>query len=175
MLSRWRNITISSALLLGAMTIIGCGEKPQETLPGHPVKGKVTVNGKEPGTYASIEFVSVANPSETGSAGLDPSGNFAGRVPLGKCKVAIKVGAGGGPPGGGGSGGGSSNPYGNSSKGGGPTGPPPGAGGSGGPGGGSGGPPLSKGAEIPKKFQDVKTSGIQVEVIDGQDVNIDFK
>jgi len=32
-----------------------------------------------------------------------------------------------------------------------------------------------RGAEIPKKFQDVKTSGIEVDVIDGQALNIDFK
>jgi hypothetical protein len=138
-------------------------------LPGHQIKGKVTINGKEPGTYANVEFVSVSNPSETGSAGFDPAGNFAGRVPLGRCKVCIKVGASAGPPGGGGAfpkGGGPGGA--GFPKGGGPTGPP---------GGGSGptGPPLTKGADIPKKFTNVKTSGIEVDVVDGQDVNIDFK
>ena len=168
----------SYAILLGSgvafmtMLVAGCSEKAPETLSGHAVSGKITINGKEPATYCSMEFVSSTNSSETGSAGVEPSGSYSGRVPLGKCKVALKVS--GGPPSGGS--GGSSNPYARGgsgySKGGGPSGPPAG---SGGPGSGSGGPPLMRGAEIPKKFQDVKTSGIEVDVIDGQALNIDFK
>ena len=161
MFVQWRPVTVCSAFVFGLILLTGCGGPPAESSPGHPVNGKVTINGKEPGTFASIVFVSVANPSETGSAGVEPSGIFSGRVPLGKCKVALQI---GGPPTG--PGGGGAFP-----KGGGPTGPP---GGSGGPG-GSNGPPLMKGAEIPKKFQDVKTSGIEVDVVEGKDVNIDFK
>ena len=167
MLSKLRFATLLCFVVTLTVFVTGCGDKPPETLPGHPVKGKVTVNGKEPGTYANLEFVSVANPSESGGGNLDPAGNFSGRVPLGKCKVALKIGSGGGPPGGSSGG----NPYG---KGGsmtkGPTGPPPGAGGNSG-----GAPALMKGAEIPKKFQDVKTSGMEVDVVEGKDLNIDFK
>ena len=169
-MSKRRQMFMScTAFVLGCSLLSGCGDPPAESLPGHPVKGKVTVNGKELGTYCSIEFVSVSNPSETGNAGAEPSGNYGGRVPLGKCKVALKV---GGPQGGGS--GGSSNPY---AKGGagfskGPTGPPQGSGGNSS---GATAPPLMKGAEIPKKFMDVKTSGVEVTVVEGQDLDIDFK
>jgi hypothetical protein len=167
MFDRWRLIPACCAFLVGAALLTGCGDKPAETLPGHQVKGKVTFSSKAPGTFASIEFVSSSNPSETGSAGFDPSGNFAGRVPLGKCKVALKI---GGPPTGPGGGGAFPKGGGGFPKGGGPTGPPPGVGGP--P--GSNGPPLMKGAEIPKKFTDPKTSGIEVTVVEGEDLNIDF-
>lgn len=170
MLSRSRFLLLVCGVTLAMVFVTGCGDKPADTLPGNPVKGKVTVNGKEPGTFCSIEFVSSANPSESGSAGVEPSGVYGGRVPLGKCKVALKL---GGPPAG--SSGGGGNPYAKGgagfSKGGGPTGPPGGAGNGGAP----TGPPQTKGSDIPKKFQDVKTSGIEVEVVAGQDLNIDFK
>jgi hypothetical protein len=163
-------LTACGAFLFGAALLTGCSEKPAETLPGHQVKGKVTFSGKEPGTFASLVFVSANDANETGSAGMDPSGVFSGRVPLGKCKVAVKVGGaptgpgggGGFPKGGGGPGGGGF------PKGGGPTGPPGGAGG------GSNGPMAPKGLTIPQKFTDPKTSGVEVNIVDGEDVNIDF-
>jgi hypothetical protein len=160
-----------ATLMLGLVAMIalaGCSNPPAETMPGTMVKGKVTVSGKEPATYCLIKFQSVSNPTDSNSGSVDPTGRYSGRAPLGKCKVCLEVGGGGSP-----SGNSSSNPYG---KGGamskGPTGPPPGAGGSGG---GSSAPPLMKGAEIPKKFTDVKTSGIEVTVVEGQDLDIDFK
>ncbi len=171
---RFRLRPFGCIAVLSAAWLIGSGcNKPTDPLPGNPVKGKVSINGKPPNTYCSIEFVSVSNPEDKGEAGVDPSGTFAGRVPLGKCKVALKVsGAGGGgmtsgPPGGKGT------PPGGFPKG--------GAGASGSPGGPTGpagatAPPKMQGAtEIPVKFTDVKTSGITVDVVLNQDLDIDFK
>ena len=155
---------MSAAWLIG----LGCN-KPADPLPGHPVKGKVSINGKAPNTYCSIEFVSVSDPEDKGEAGVDPSGTYAGRVPLGKCKVALKVST----PGGGGM---TSGPSGKGSPPGGfPKGGPGGPAGPGGPGGATA-PPKTQGAtDIPVKFTDVKTSGITVEVVLNQDLDIDFK
>ena len=163
------NMAVGLSLLASILAISGCGEPPAETIPGQPVQGKLTINGKEPGTYAAVDFVSVDNSNETGSGTVDPTGRFTARAPLGKCKVAIRVGAS--------QGGLKSNPGGSNymKGGGGPTGPPPGVGGSGGPGGGQSGPAAMKGADIPKKFTDLKTSGVIVDVVAGQELNIDFK
>ena len=152
-------------VLLGGLAACGCADAPVDsTPPGEPVSGKITVDGKPPGTYASVEFVSVADPTNKAQAGVDPSGNFSGRAPLGKCKVALKTG--------GNSGGGS----------GGPSSRPPGAGGpppSGPPAktgdGKSGGPPKMAGSEITAKMQDPDKSGVEVDVIKGQKLDIDFK
>ncbi len=151
---------LSAAWLIGS----GCN-KPVDPLPGNPVKGKVSINGKPPNTYCSIEFVSVSNPEDKGEAGVDPSGTFSGRVPLGKCKVALKVsGPGGGM---------TSGPSGKGSP---PGGfPKGGAGGPGGPGGATAPPKMQGATDIPIKFTDVKTSGIIVEVVLNQDLDIDFK
>jgi len=162
---RWSTILRRSSafcVLLTGLAAFGCADAPKdEALPGEPISGKITVDGKQPGTYASLEFVSVADPSLKGQAGVDPGGNFSGRAPLGKCKVALKTGAAAssGPPGASGSRPGSGGP------------PPPSAMKSGDP----TGPPKMAGSEITAKMQDPNKSGVEVDIVKDKKLEIDFK
>ncbi|MFQ3593054.1 MAG: hypothetical protein SNJ82_07675 [Gemmataceae bacterium] len=166
---------LSFFLLLGL--IVGCGSK--DIPPGELVSGTVTIKGKAPGTYATLEFVSASDPSKKGGGSVDPTGKFNGQAPEGRVKVAIKVGMGptkgasgpqfpkGGPPPGQG------NPYGPGAPGGPPT---PGAPGP--DGGKMTGPPKMAGAvEIPANAQDPQKSGVEIDVPKGgaKELTIDFK
>ncbi|MGL6075521.1 MAG: hypothetical protein ACRC8S_15310 [Fimbriiglobus sp.] len=164
-------INLRSALAIATFSVaalaLGCSSPPpNEELPGEPVSGKVTVDGKNPNTYATILFVSVSDPSQTATAGLEPSGNFRGRAPLGKCKVALKISSG---PGSGG---------GNMSSKGGSKGPPPGGPPTGAPSGGNknAAPPKMSGAvDITPKMLDPNKSGVEVEVVPNADLTLEFK
>jgi hypothetical protein len=161
-------------LLLGIM--VGCGTK--EVPVGEPVSGTLTIKGKAPGTFATLEFVSASDPSKKGGGSVDPTGKFSGQAPEGRVKVGIKVGMGptkgptgpqfpkgGGPPGQG-------NPYGPGA----PGGPTPGAPGP--DGGKMSGPPKMVGAvEIPTNAQDPQKSGVEIDVPKGgaKDLTLDFK
>ena len=155
-------------VFMASFLLMGCSPPSAEPLPGTPIHGKVSIGGKEPKTYLSFEFVSISDPSQTGSGGVDPQGNYSARVPLGKCKVWIKTSMGSGPPGGGGQSGGGQ-PPGAFPKGGGP-------GGSGGQSAVAAPPKLKDATEIPKRYLDLKTTDMQVEILSAeQELNIDFK
>gem|GEM_PF-4928383 len=148
-------LTIRLSLFAGFAALVGCGGGTKsDPLPGTPISGKITIDGKPPGTYCSVQFVSVANPSDTGSGGVDPSGMYGSRVPPGRCKVALTFGSGGG------SGGKAGGAFPKGNEGGNKA---------------SGPPKMAGSVELPAKFQKPETSGIEVDVVAGKPLDIDFK
>ena len=153
-------LVVGFSVIACGMVLAGCGGPKPPSEPGSPISGTITVGGKPPGTYCSVQFVSVANASETGSGGVDPTGRYGARVPLGKCKVALVMGAAST----------SSNPAAQYQAKGGAF-PKAGQGDN-----KSSGPPKMAGAvDVPKQFQNPETSGIEVEVVAGKPLDIDFK
>ena len=82
---------LNVALLLVGLALsfaTGCGpDQPAIKEQGEPVSGKVTLKGKSPTTYGSIEFYSVADMNRKTVAGVEPNGNFSGLAPQGKVRA----------------------------------------------------------------------------------------
>lgn len=146
---------VGSSFMIVAASLVGCGGSKPVAEPGSPITGTITVSGKPPGTYCSVQFVSVANPSENGSGGVDPTGRYSARVPLGRCKVALILGASGG----------------DKYQGKGGAFPKAGEGAKT----GSGPPKMAGSVDVPEKLQNPETSGIEVDVVVGKTLDIDFK
>jgi hypothetical protein len=68
----------------------GCGSK-DEPQPGEPVSGKISIKGKQPGTYCTV-FFTTGDDSTKLSAGVDPTGMFSGRAPQGHVKAYLVMG-----------------------------------------------------------------------------------
>jgi hypothetical protein len=155
--------------LTACAAALGCG-KADEPPPGEVVRGKITIKGKAPGTYCTITFASATDSNPLYAGSVDPTGNFAGRAPLGKVKAALKMGdtrgapkTGGGPPGAGGQPKGGPGP-GSFPKGGGPPNPETGA------------PPKNQGAaELSANAKDPNKSGVEFEVPPGGVSDLELK